>query len=172
MLNGAFGVGKTTTALLLQAKLAGSLLYDPEEVGFMLRNIMANSELGPPGDFQHIKGWPEMVVEVAHRLQLTYQCDLVMPMTLAFPAYFKTIKTGLTSFQPRLYHFCLTASPQTIRQRLTERGDRPGGWTFQQMERCLQAFQAPEYAEFIDTDRQKPDQIVKLILNKLDPVNH
>ena len=40
MLNGAFGVGKTSTALLLKSKLPNSMIYDPEMVGYLLRHIL------------------------------------------------------------------------------------------------------------------------------------
>lgn len=33
MINGAFGVGKTTTAQALNEELANSMIYDPELVG-------------------------------------------------------------------------------------------------------------------------------------------
>ncbi|KAB3532841.1 hypothetical protein [Alkaliphilus serpentinus] len=40
MINGPFGVGKTTTAYKLLNSLDNSMIFDPEEVGFMLRNII------------------------------------------------------------------------------------------------------------------------------------
>ena len=39
MINGAFGVGKTTVAKGLLAGIPDSMLYDPEDVGQMLRTI-------------------------------------------------------------------------------------------------------------------------------------
>ena len=39
MINGAFGVGKTTAAKGLLAPIPDSMLYDPEDVGQMLRTI-------------------------------------------------------------------------------------------------------------------------------------
>jgi hypothetical protein len=40
-LNGAFGVGKTTTVLQLPALVPGSRLFDPETVGYMLGVVPA-----------------------------------------------------------------------------------------------------------------------------------
>lgn len=40
MINGAFGVGKTTVATILLERIPNSMLIDPEEVGYMLRNII------------------------------------------------------------------------------------------------------------------------------------
>ncbi|MBQ7827680.1 MAG: AAA family ATPase, partial [Clostridia bacterium] len=42
MINGPFGVGKTTVASLLNERLDNSMIYDPEEVGFMLRSIISD----------------------------------------------------------------------------------------------------------------------------------
>lgn len=40
MINGAFGSGKTTTARNLQKVVPGSMLFDPEEIGYMLRKLI------------------------------------------------------------------------------------------------------------------------------------
>jgi deoxyadenosine/deoxycytidine kinase len=42
MINGAFGVGKTTVAHRLHKSITNSMVYDPEEIGYMLRNIITN----------------------------------------------------------------------------------------------------------------------------------
>src|SRR5262245_33948031 len=39
MINGSFGVGKTTIAKLLRASLPGSAIYDPEWAGFIFRRL-------------------------------------------------------------------------------------------------------------------------------------
>jgi 2-phosphoglycerate kinase len=40
MINGAFGVGKTSVANELQKTINNSMIFDPEEIGYMLRNII------------------------------------------------------------------------------------------------------------------------------------
>jgi 2-phosphoglycerate kinase len=42
MINGAFGVGKTTVANELLKVIENSMLFDPEEVGYMVRNVLSN----------------------------------------------------------------------------------------------------------------------------------
>ncbi len=39
-LNGSFGVGKTTIAYKLKEKINNSIIYDPEEIGTFLDNIL------------------------------------------------------------------------------------------------------------------------------------
>ena len=40
MINGTFGSGKTSAANILQSLISNSMIYDPEEIGYMLRNII------------------------------------------------------------------------------------------------------------------------------------
>lgn len=49
MINGAFGAGKTTIAEMLLPLIPNSMIYDPEEVGFMLRKIVTE-EIRLEGD--------------------------------------------------------------------------------------------------------------------------
>lgn len=46
-LNGAFGCGKTATALRLPALVPGSRLFDPETVGYMLQPNLADRAARP-----------------------------------------------------------------------------------------------------------------------------
>ena len=80
MLNGAFGAGKTTLALELIARRPGWLLFDPEEVGFMLWKVCPV----PRGDFQDLPPWAPLV-ETARALVAAYGRTLVVPMTLVDP---------------------------------------------------------------------------------------
>ena len=170
MINGAFGVGKTTAAEGLLARIADSMLFDPEEVGQMLRKIdLCNrpADAAPPDDFQDDPLWPGLTVEVAMRLFNQYKRPMIVPMTLAHIPYFAEIKGGLSQITPNFHHFCLTASTATIHQRLIERGDEPGSWTFQQSVRCVAAHQDPIFSEQIDSEDKNPQQIQDYILSQL-----
>ena len=164
MINGAFGVGKSTTAELLQANLANSMIYDPEQLGFVLKRFPLIKQ---PDDFQHFKMWPILTVKIAKYLRKYYRPILIVPMTFAFPAYFKYVKAGFAAFGPALYHFCLTASSETIHARLEARGETTGGWAYQQTERCLAAFRSNEYEKFVDTEKREPSEIVEYILKRI-----
>lgn len=61
-------------------------------------------------------------------------------MTIRNPEYFQYIRNGLRSIDNQTYHFCLTASSDTIYERLRKRGEEEGNWCFQQTEKCLKAF--------------------------------
>ena len=96
MLNGAFGVGKTTIAQSLVASLPHSMIFDPEEVGYMLRRITDGVRCGAEDtdDFQDIALWRTLTIETAAALRRRYQRDLIVPMTLANPKYLEQIFVG------------------------------------------------------------------------------
>jgi hypothetical protein len=161
-INGAFGVGKTTLAERLVARLPNSLLYDPELVGAALRQIV--KPIDYPDDFQDIPLWPSLTLETARLLRERYGCDLVIPMTIWRVDYFEQIVGALRRSEPDVYHFCLTASAETIYGRLRERGAGPGWWEWERVERCAAAFQSPLFARHLATDDKTPDALVAEIL--------
>jgi thymidylate kinase len=63
-INGAFGAGKTTLAEELHRRLPDAVVYDPEDVGLMVRKWVRAD-----GDFQHLPSWRELVVATALSLR-------------------------------------------------------------------------------------------------------
>jgi cytidylate kinase len=169
MLNGAFGVGKTTIARRLVATLPNAMLYDPEHVGAMLRKLTNGIRTGAEDtdDYQDITLWRLLTVSTAKALREQYGRTLVVPMTLVNLAYFRAIKDGLTELDANLHHFCLTASARTIRWRLLRRGTLPRSWAWQRTERCVRALAASEFAVHVATEGWAVEEVVKSILKHL-----
>ncbi|PQP80758.1 tunicamycin resistance protein [Paenibacillus sp. PCH8] len=68
MINGAFDSGKTSSAEALQPLIANSMIYDPEEIGYMLRKLLPEScreERERTDDFQDIELWKILTVKTA-----------------------------------------------------------------------------------------------------------
>ena len=172
-INGSFGVGKTTVAEMLVRHVSNSLLFDAEEVGFFLRNIVRPIESFD--DFQDLPMWRTLTISTALLLKKTYGRTLIMPMTIWHRPYFDEVMSGLRQFEPHLYHFCLTASAETIRQRLENRPDsqQAYNWISERIERCVSAFQSPAFAMQIASDDKTPEQIVAEIMRSapLEPVD-
>lgn len=40
MINGAFGSGKTSAGKMLRPLIDNSMIYDPEEIGYMIRKLI------------------------------------------------------------------------------------------------------------------------------------
>ena len=135
----------------------------------MLRNIVTEEVLHESErtqDFQDLNLWRYFVVEVARMLVKEYYRDLIVPMTLCNPEYFRYIRAGFESVSPAVLHFCLAADYGTIHARLTKRGDEPGSWTFRQTERCLKAYaEHPALFEtFIHTENLSENEVCQIIM--------
>ncbi|MFK7693468.1 AAA family ATPase [Paenibacillus sp. HJGM_3] len=165
MINGAFGVGKTTAAEKLVRAIPDSMLFDPEEVGYMLRAILAGTVTGPEntGDFQDFELWKVLTVQVAEQLISRYGKHLIVPMTLYKRSNYDYIRDGFNRLDVRTYYFCLLASEAAIYERLRARGEKEGQWVFRQTKRCVEALRDPVFAEYIDTESLVPEAIVDYI---------
>jgi adenylate kinase family enzyme len=170
MINGAFGVGKTTVANKLLESIDNSMLYDPEEVGYMLRNIITDEVKKAEektDNFQDFELWKVLTVKVARLLKEKYQKKMIVPMTIINKEYFTYILNGFKEIDEQTYHFCLIAKEETIYERLLGRGEVEGNWCFQQTKKCVEAYQDECFEEYIFTDSLGIDQIVKDIERRI-----
>ena len=167
MLNGTFGVGKTSVAEALVQHLPNSTLFDPEEVGAMVRRVTQGVRSGAEAsdDFQDIALWRSLSVATAAGLVEKYARDLVVPMTLVNPRYLEEIRTGLSTVSEPLHHFCLTAPLKTIQHRLLQRDDLPGGWPWQRTLSYHSRFEDERYRVHVETQDRTPQAVAEHILN-------
>jgi hypothetical protein len=118
-INGPFGGGKTQTAHELQRRLPGSVICDPEHVGFGLHRMT------PPalrGDFQDLPAWRQGVYEVLDLALTGYDGVVIAPMTVVDPAYLQETFGRLRERGHDVRHFALLADRETVLRRLRERG--------------------------------------------------
>jgi hypothetical protein len=167
--NGSFGVGKSSVAEALAAALPNSMIFDPEVIGQMVRymtiGVLPAEE--NTDDFQDIALWRTLTVSAAEQLQRQYGRDLIIPMTIAIPAYFKEITTGLRAIDSDYHHFCLIGSVETIKQRLMVRGDQDKPWIMTRVLRYVPIFDQPQYGEHIQTDGLSVQAVTDAILARL-----
>jgi len=163
-INGAFGVGKTTLAELLLSRIENTLLFDAEEVGVFLSHVVR--PIVTFDDFQDLPIWRTLTIETARQLQQTYGPTLIMPMTIWYRPYFEEVMTGLRQFEPELYHFCLTASGETIAARLRLRNYLPEthAFCYDHIEPCVTAFKSPLFAQQLDAEENTPTELAEKIL--------
>ena len=163
-INGPFGVGKTTVAERLVKRLPGSLLFDPEWIGFVIKRTW--HRLVPYSDYQDDRLWRRLTVFSIKTLARSGR-PLVVPMSIWRTDYFDEIVGRLRRERVPVHHFCLTASPEVLHARLIGRGDAPGSFAFQRIEPCVAAFQSPVFEVRLPTDNQTPDALVTTILKHL-----
>ncbi|SHN04517.1 AAA family ATPase [Actinacidiphila paucisporea] len=163
-INGPFGGGKTATAYEMSRRLAGSVVCDPEHVGFGLHRML------PPdlrSDFQDLRAWREGVYEVLDLAASRYAGTVIVPMTVVEPVYFRETVGRLRDRGHDVRHFALLAERQTVIRRLRVRGlghlvqlaagkDAPlrrESFAMRKLDLCLERLTRPEFAEHVWTDR-------------------
>jgi hypothetical protein len=163
-INGPFGGGKTQTAHEIRRRLPGSVICDPEHVGFGLRRML------PPelrGDFQDLASWRQGVVEVLDLALTAHGGVVIVPMTVTNSLYFAETVGRLGELGHDVRHFALLAERETVLARLRERGfgrllryaarkdapPRRESWAVGQLDHCLERLREPEFAEHLWTDR-------------------
>jgi hypothetical protein len=152
-INGPFGGGKTQTAYELNRRLRGSVVCDPEEVGFGLHRMTPRPLRG---DFQDLTAWRAGVREVLDLALRKHDGPVIAPMTLINPDYFDEVVGRLREDGHDVRHFALLAERDTVLRRLRERGWGRGlrgeSFAVANLDECLDRLQAPEFAEHIRTD--------------------
>lgn len=163
-INGPFGGGKTQTAYELRRRLPGSVVCDPEHVGFGLHRTL------PPalrGDFQDLPAWRQGVHDMLALALSGHPGTVIAPMTLVDPGYFAEIVGRLREGGRTVHHFALLAERETVLGRLRERGLGRGlkreSFAVAKLDHCLERLEAPEFAEHIRTDRLTVPQVADRI---------
>ncbi|GAA0931615.1 AAA family ATPase [Streptomyces thermoalcalitolerans] len=162
-INGPFGGGKTQTAYEIHRRLPGSVVCDPEHVGFGLHRTL------PPalrGDFRELVSWRQGVVEVLDLALTRHKGVVIAPMTVTDSGHFAETVGRLRELGHDVRHFTLLAGRGTVLRRLRERGlghllariaGRSAGpgresWAVRQLDHCLERLREPEFAEHLWTD--------------------
>lgn len=167
-INGAFGGGKTHTAYELVRRTDGTVLVDPEVIGFGLQRSLP----GPLRvDFQEMPSWRSGVIELLDRVERSdrYRATVV-PMTLVDPEVVAQIHGGLAERGHEIRHVALIASRATIRRRLRLRAagiTRWETWAMSQLDRCLDAL-AEMDVHRIDNDTARLDDVVERVAEHAD----
>ena len=87
--NGAFGVGKTTVARLLCARLPQSAVFDPEPIGVVLSRAGMQWLLGKrTGDFRDLALWRHVRVR-GIRLMRRFRQTVIVPMAFSNASYLR-----------------------------------------------------------------------------------
>jgi hypothetical protein len=150
-INGPFGGGKTHTADEIQRRLAGSIICDPEHLGYGLHRMT------PPhlrGDFQDFRTWRKGTLEVLEFVLDRHEGHVIVPVTIIEPAYLAEILGPLREKGHQVRHYALLAERATILRRIRGRSLpwRPDTWAEGKIDECLDRLGHDDFAEHIRTD--------------------
>ncbi|MDG0812882.1 AAA family ATPase [Cohnella rhizosphaerae] len=160
-INGAFGAGKTTAAYELRRRLAGSLVFDPEEAGFYIRARLPKPLRG--SDFQDYPMWRSINRDMLAYLAAKHDGPIIVPMTVVNEDYMNEMVGALRGSGIRVDHYALTASRETLMRRLRSRWEGERSWAAMQIDRCLDGLSKPAFEVHIQTDGMNADQVVDRI---------
>lgn len=167
-INGPFGGGKTATAFELRRRVAGSVVCDPEHLGFGLHRML------PPGlraDFQDLPAWRSGVHEMLGLAAREHPGPVIVPMTLTNPQYFAETVGRLRDDGHDVRHFCLLAERATVLRRLNGRGFgfglRREQWAVERLDGCLEQLRGEAFGVHIETDGLSVSQVADTIAGQV-----
>lgn len=114
-LNGAFGVGKTTTAREIVARSSGRRLFDPELVGLMLQASLRDH---PFQDFQEMPAWRALVLRVADEISRQSGEELVAVQTVLVEGIWRELCERFTALGIDVFHVVLNIKESALRERI------------------------------------------------------
>ena len=173
IINGAFGVGKTTVVRILRQRLRGSTIFDPERLGYILHHLPSFVPFSTRrlGDYQDSAFWRSTTVRLASR-QARRHSVVLLPMCFSNLAYLDEIRSGIKSRGCAVHHLCLTASAATVGSRLSRRGLDPdsdeGRWVYPRALKTCGLHIQPEFAVQIPTDGRTPDEVADEIYSQIE----
>jgi predicted kinase len=166
--NGAFGIGKTTTARALIRRLDRAVLFDPELIGMLLQRL---ARLGGRRveDFQDLPSWRRLTV-AALRIVRLWRRNVIVPMTFSNAAYLEEIRSGAGRFDARVHHVCLVAPFEVVSDRLRRRDARfaDRAWQLRRAAECCAIHPEPQFAVHIAGGERSVEAIVEEILAVID----
>lgn len=110
-LNGPFGAGKTTLAQKLREHRPDLLLFDPEEIGFIVKTTVPSA---PSGDYQDLPLWRGMTAAALAEKRKHYSQDIIVPMTLVRSDYLNELLGGLVRCGEDVLHVFLTVDNKSF----------------------------------------------------------
>ena len=166
LINGAFGVGKSTVAHALHRRVKGSRLYDPERIGYVLRRLphWFPGSAAKLDDYRTSRAWRALNL-FAMRLHARVARPLIVPMALDLELL-DVLRRALIAGGCRVVHVCLVAPEAIVHERLATRGVSPtsseGKWVYPRASAaCRDHSTNDAFAHRIDTDGKDPLAVVE-----------
>jgi thymidylate kinase len=173
VINGSFGVGKTTVGCLLRRKIIRSRLYNPELVGSILMRLPSEIQLkgSRTDDFQDIQLWRQSVIYGTRLFRAFARDTVIVPMAFSRRDYFDEIINGIREFDDQVKVYCLKAEMETILKRLEKRGEKiksaEGSWIVRKAQECIEAQRDTHFGEPVITEEVSVEEVANEIFNRL-----
>jgi len=166
LLNGSFGIGKTSAATLFVEQVPGASLFDPEVIGFVLRRLppVLLGRKTQPDDYQDLALWRRLIVFGARRRHARAPV-VIVPMSFTNLSYLDAFAEALARTAP-VHRYCLVATLEVVRARLDERASRQGRsvttFELRRSAECVAAHRDPRFGAPIDATGPPEDIVAQL----------
>lgn len=164
-IGGAYGVGKSTLARALAAKMPGALLFDAEEVGNAVRKNYPDCPYGYI--FEDYPLWAEFCFRLLQDIHTAFHRDILVPMTLVRRTSCDNILERLRQCGIETHFVILEASYQSIHDRILARGEEEDCWCMQNIEMARAALRALPGGVHMETDGKSVEQLAAQVLEML-----
>ncbi len=149
-LNRPHGVGKTQVAFDLHRRLPDSFVCDPEHLVTGLHRMLPEKKLCT--DLHGVPLWRYGVRDVLGMVLPGAAGPVITPMTVFDPDGLAEIIDPLRAAGHAVHHVTLLASRDVLLRRRRARLETTRGSAAQQLDRVLDALQAPQFARHLNTD--------------------
>jgi hypothetical protein len=160
-INGPFGVGKTQVAFELARRLPGGFVFDPEIAGLAIRKLTPRSI--HTDDFQDVPLWRSFAGDALAHVAARFPAPILVPMTVVDTSYLDELLRPARAAAIEIRHFTLLASPDVVRARLRRRLEGGSSWANLRVAACLDELRKPAYAEHVDTDGRRIEEVAEEI---------
>jgi hypothetical protein len=108
-----------------------------------------------------------MTCSMLRYIDSDYPGTIIVPMTLVEPTYYAEIIGRLRGEGRMIRHFTLSASPETLLNRLESRGEGRNSWAAAQIGRCLKGLEDEIFEYYVDTEHKSVSEVTGIIMSLL-----
>lgn len=130
-ISGAYGVGKSTLAEAMAAKMENTMIFDAEEVGNAVRGNYPDCPYGYI--FEDYPLWGEFCYLLLKDIHEKFHKNILVPMTLVRKESYDIIE-NLNRDGVNTQLVVLEASYQTVHNRILARGEKEDCWCMKNIE--------------------------------------
>jgi hypothetical protein len=157
--NGPFGVGKSTAAACVAERLDGACLFNPEDVGGVLRRSLGNI-----ADYRVWPEWRRLVVAFLDELTKTHRW-VVVPMCVSHRQQWTEIADAIASVGVPLAAAVLIGDEDALIQRISRSDveDHTKRFRLARLHEELEAL-TPDFGKLVDTTYRSTDEVCDDVL--------
>lgn len=162
-LSGAYGVGKSAVARAVCDRLPNTLVFDAEEVGNAVRNSYPDCPYGYI--FEDYPLWTDFCRQLIQDVHDRFRKNILVDMTLVRENSRIQILDRLKADGLDVRFFVLTASRQTIHDRILARGEDEECWCMENLDMAMERSAAIPGSILVNTDDVPVDAVANQVLS-------